>query len=74
MPLDVPRTLRASKFRAGALRATGVPAILLGVSVVVVAVGAARSLSVIAPMLPESIRELRTLIESANRSARSLKP
>jgi hypothetical protein len=74
MPLDVPRALRASKIRVGQLRATGVPAILLGSAALVIAVGAARSLATVAPMLPETIREIKGLLESTNRGTRSLKP
>ncbi len=74
MNLDVPRILRASKLRIGDLRATGVPAILLGASALVVAVGAARSIATIAPMLPESLRETKKLLEVSRNDSRLLKP
>jgi hypothetical protein len=73
MPLDVPRTLRASKLRFGSLRATGIPAILLGAATVVVAAGLARSLTALAPMLPEALRETKSLVEAARSDGRSLK-
>ena len=74
MNLDLTRVLRASKLRIGELRASGIPAILLGVSALVVAAGAARSLAAIAPMLPESLRETKGLLEAARPESRSLKP
>ncbi len=52
MIVDLARMLRASKIRVGTLRASGAPAILLGVSTVIIAIGAARSLAALAPMLP----------------------
>ena len=51
----------------------GIPAILMGVAGIVLAAGISRSFRTIAPMLPETIRELKTLID-AGRDARTLKP
>jgi hypothetical protein len=74
MIIDAARMLRASKIRVGTLRASGVPAILLGISTVIVALGAARSLAALAPMLPETLRETKNLIETTKRDARLLTP
>jgi hypothetical protein len=51
----------------------GVPAILLGSAAIVLAVGISRSFRTIAPMLPETLRELKNLVD-AGRDARTLKP
>jgi hypothetical protein len=53
--------VRASKIRFGKARISGVPAILLGAAAIVAAAGLARAL----PVLPESLREARLLLESA---------
>lgn len=50
----------------------GVPAILIGVAGVIVAAGVSRSFRTIAPMLPETLRELKSLVD-AGRDARTLK-
>lgn len=71
--IDPAKALRASKIRLGNLRAQGVPAILLGVAGIVLAAGAMRALQVGAPNLPETIREIRALIES-NRRSKPLNP
>jgi hypothetical protein len=73
MEFDPARILRASRLRVGRVRATGVPAILFGVSAVILAAGVSRSLGALAPMLPETIRELKGLFET-RRDARPLKP
>lgn len=67
------KTLRVSKLRFGSLRAQGVPAILLGVAGIVLAAGAMRALQAGAPNLPDTIREVRQLIES-NRRSKPLNP
>ena len=72
MNIDPARVLRASKLRFGRLRATGVPAILLGAAAIVIAAGVARTLDVIAPKLPETLRETKLLLETRN-EARKLK-
>jgi hypothetical protein len=71
--LNPAKTLRVSKLRLGSLRAQGVPAILLGVAGIVLAAGAMRALQAGAPNLPDTIRELRQLIES-NRRSKPLNP
>ncbi len=73
MQFDPARMLRASRLRFGKVRAVGVPAILIGVAGVILAAGASRSLGTIAPMLPETLREMKHLID-AGRDARTLKP
>jgi len=73
MEFDPARVLRASRLRFGDVRATGVPAILIGVAGIILAAGVSRSMGTIAPMLPETLRELKSLVE-AGRDARKLKP
>jgi hypothetical protein len=73
MEFDSARLMRASRLRFGTLRAMGVPAILIGVAGVIVAAGISRSFRTIAPMLPETLRELKSLVD-AGRDARTLKP
>jgi hypothetical protein len=73
MEFDPARVLRASRLRFGEFRAMGVPAILLGVAGVVLAAGVSRSLGSIAPMFPETLREMKSLVD-AGRDARTLKP
>jgi hypothetical protein len=65
--------MRASRLRVGGFRAMGVPAILIGVAGIILAAGASRSFAQIAPKLPETLRELKSLID-AGRDARTLKP
>ena len=60
--------MRASRIRVGrTMRAQGVPAILIGVSCVVVAAGVSRALLTAAPALPDAFREGRNLWESMQR-------
>ena len=73
MEFDAARVLRASRLRFGGVRAMGVPEILLGAAGIVLAAGFSRSFRTIAPMLPETLRELKSLID-AGRDARTLKP
>jgi hypothetical protein len=73
MEFDPARVLRASRLRFGDVRAMGVPAILIGVAGIILAAGVSRSMGTIAPMLPETLREMKSLIE-AGRDARKLKP
>jgi hypothetical protein len=73
MQFDPARVLRASRLRFGDVRAMGVPAILIGVAGIILAAGVSRSMGTIAPMLPETLRELKSLVE-AGRDARKLKP
>jgi hypothetical protein len=72
MEFDPARVLRASRLRFGRVRAMGVPAILIGVAGIILAAGVSRSMGTIAPMLPETLREMKSLIE-AGRDARKLK-
>jgi hypothetical protein len=67
------KALRASKIEFRGLRARGVPAILLGVGAIVLAAGASRALVAGAPALPETLRELRGLLESRRDDKRQLK-
>lgn len=62
---DPARALRASSLRYGKFRARGVPAILLGVSAIVVAAGTVRALVTAAPQLAEVVRETAKLVEAA---------
>jgi hypothetical protein len=73
MEFDPARVLRASRLRFGDVRAMGVPAVLIGVAGIILAAGVSRSMGTIAPMLPETLRELKSLVE-AGRDARKLKP
>jgi hypothetical protein len=73
MAFDPARVLRASRIRVGRVRAMGVPAILIGVAGVILAAGVSRSLGTVAPMLPETLREMKILLET-RRDARPLKP
>ena len=73
MQFDPARMLRASRLRIGNVKAMGVPAILIGVAGVILAAGASRSLGTIAPKLPETLREMKSLLD-AGRDARTLKP
>jgi hypothetical protein len=73
MNFDPAEVLRASRLRVGKVRAMGVPAILIGAAGIVLAAGISRSLKAIAPTLPETIRELKSLID-AGRDVRTLKP
>jgi hypothetical protein len=73
MEFDPARVLRASRIRIGRVRAMGVPAILIGVAGVILAAGVSRSLGTVAPMLPETLREMKSLLET-RRDARPLKP
>jgi hypothetical protein len=60
---DPARVLRASSIRVGkSFRVRGVPAILLGVSTIVVAAGTVRALRAAAPSLAESLREATKLV------------
>jgi hypothetical protein len=62
---DPARILRASQIRVGKkIRVRGVPAILLGVSTIVLTAGAMRALRAAAPSLPESLREATKLVDA----------
>ena len=66
------RVTRTFKLEAGNLRAEGVPAILLAVSGLVLAVGAARVLTENAGALPETLRETKGLVEAIRGDNRRL--
>ena len=55
---------RSFDLRIGPIRATGVPAILLGTAAVVLAAGAARALVRAGEDLPETLREAKGLAQS----------
>jgi hypothetical protein len=74
MTIDPARIMRAAKLRVGSFRAQGPPAILLSIAGVILAVGAARSLMVATPALPETLREVRNLLEATRREPRPLQP
>lgn len=69
-PFDPARILRASSIRVGKARVRGVPAILLGVSAIVLSAGAVRALAIAAPSLGEALREAAKLVDAV-RSDRS---
>jgi hypothetical protein len=74
MIADTARLMRTSRLKMGPVRATGVPAILLGSAAIVLAAGIARSLATLAPALPETLRETRNLVETWRHDARLLTP
>jgi hypothetical protein len=61
---DPARILRASSIRFGDVRVRGVPAILLGVSAIVVSAGTVRALAKAAPSLAEALREATKLVDA----------
>jgi hypothetical protein len=61
---DPARILRASQIKAGPLRVRGVPAILLGVSSIVISAGAMRALRAAAPSLVDVLREATRLVDA----------
>jgi len=63
-PFDPTRILRASSIRFGDVRVRGVPAILLGVSAIVVSAGTVRALARAAPSLAEALREATKLVDA----------
>ncbi len=58
------RSYKSFTIEFGPLRATGVPAVLIGVTGIVLASGIASALSKSAPRLPETISEARGLAEA----------
>jgi hypothetical protein len=61
---DFARILRASQIHYRGFRARGVPAILLGVSAIVLTAGSVRALAVAAPSLAEALREATKLVDA----------
>ncbi len=62
--LNPAKIMRASTLHVGPIEARGIPAVLLGIASIVLAAGATRAFLAGAPQLPETIRELRALLES----------
>jgi hypothetical protein len=60
------RLQRSLTLEVGPLRATGVPAILIGVTGIVLASGVTAALAKGAPRLPEALGEARGLAEALN--------
>jgi hypothetical protein len=71
-PPNYARILRASSLRCGMFRARGFPAILIGVSAIVLAAGSVRALKTAAPSLAEVVRETTKLVEAARSDQRRL--
>ncbi|HVA33266.1 MAG TPA: hypothetical protein VNG31_03900 [Candidatus Baltobacteraceae bacterium] len=67
------RVQRTLKLEIGPLRATGMPALLLGVSGIVLASGVTAALAKGANRLPETIGEARGLAEAINAGSPRLK-
>ncbi|MEO6912901.1 MAG: hypothetical protein ABI182_02625 [Candidatus Baltobacteraceae bacterium] len=67
------RVTRTFKFEYSGFKAQGVPAILVAVSGVVLAVGVAKALSQGAGHLPDTLKEARGLAEALRSSAPRLK-
>ncbi len=62
------RVTRTFKIEFGGFRAQGVPAVLVGVTGIVVAAGIARALSRSSDRLPETLREARELAQALNKN------
>jgi hypothetical protein len=67
------RVQRTFTIEVGPLRASGVPAILLGVSGIILASGVTAALAKGANRLPETLGEARNLAEALNTSSPRLK-
>ena len=63
---------RTFSIEAGPVRATGVPAVLVGVTGVVLAAGAVRALAEHSERLPETLREARALAQTMRAEPRQL--
>jgi hypothetical protein len=73
--LDAKPLVRGSRIRFGKeIRLQGVPAILLGVACIVAAAGAASVLRKAAPILPDTLREVRALWKTIRADRRELNP
>lgn len=70
----IARTQRTFTLEVGPVRATGVPAILVGVTGIVIAGGIAAMLSRNAARLPETLREARGLAETLRGERPRLNP
>ena len=69
----VTRVQRTFRIEIGPVRATGVPAILIGVSGIVLASGVTAALAKGATRLPETLSEARGLAEAMNARSPRLK-
>ena len=69
--LDARPLLKGSRIRIGAIRARGIPAVLIGAAAIVFAAGVTEALKRAATALPETIRETRNLM-LLTRGAREL--
>lgn len=58
------KVTKTFSLEVGPLRATGVPAVLVGVTGIILAAGVARSLTQSADRLPETLREARSLAQA----------
>jgi hypothetical protein len=73
--LDAETLVRTSRIRLGKnVRFVGVPAILAGVALIVVAGGAMSALEKAAPILPETFREAREFWRTVRGERRELNP
>jgi len=70
--IDLARPLEVSTIRFGKFRARGIGAILVGSALIVAAAGTARVIAAAAPSLPDTIRELKALIETVNEQRKRL--
>jgi hypothetical protein len=66
------RTVKTFSIEIGPVRATGVPAVLLGVTGIVLASGVTAALAKSANRLPETLSEARGLAEAMNSSPKRL--
>jgi sulfite exporter TauE/SafE len=72
---DVESLVRSSRIAAGkSVRVRGVPAVLAGVALIVLATGAAKALERAATALPETLRELQALWKGIGCERRELRP
>jgi hypothetical protein len=68
------RVTKTFSLEFGPLRATGVPAVLVGVTGIVLAAGAARILSQHSERLPDTLREARALAQTLRSDPKQLHP
>lgn len=66
------RVTKTFTLEVGPVRATGVPAVLLGAASVVLAAGAMKALVDHSERLPETLREARALAQTVRPDARQL--
>jgi hypothetical protein len=72
---DVESLVRSSRIAAGkSVRVRGVPAVLAGVALIVLAAGTAKALERAATALPETLHELRALWKGLGCERRELRP